>query len=126
MDAVEKWNKFYMAEKNLFSNDVLQLAALGLNQQMLPVFFLLLLAAAFAWLFLSNRLYAELRQNFPKLYAALGSPKFIMTKSFTANFKVIRFLLKEDYKATDDNAVIRLCQGLRFLLYIYIFCLHTK
>ena len=112
-----------MAENFFIRNGVEQLAALGLNQQMLPVFLLLLFAAAVAWLFLSNRLYAELRQNFPKQYDTLGSPKLFMTKSFTANFKVIRFLFREDYKVTDDIAVIRLCQGLRFLLFIYVFCL---
>lgn len=112
-----------MAEKNLLHNGVLQFAEIGLNQQMLPVFLLLLLAVAVAWLYLSNRLYAELRQNFPKLYDALGSPRLFMTKSFTANFNVIRFLIRGDYKATDDIAVIGLCQGLRVLLYIYIFCL---
>ena len=112
-----------MAEKNLLRNGVLQFAEIGLNQQMLPVFLLLLLAVAVAWLYLSNRLYAELRQNFPKLYDALGSPRLFMTKSFTANFNVIRFLIRGDYKATEDSAVIGLCQGLRVLLYIYIFCL---
>ncbi len=112
-----------MAEKNLLCNGVLHLAAIGLNQQMLPVFLGLLLAASVAWLFLSNRLYAELRQNYPRLYGTLGSPKLFMKKSFTANFKVIRFLLKQDYEATGDRAVIRLCRGLRSLFYIYIICL---
>jgi hypothetical protein len=112
-----------MAEKILLGNGVLHFAAVGLNQQMLPVFLFLLFAVAVAWLFLSNRLYTELRQNAPKQYEALGSPKLFMKKSFTANFKVISFLFKKDYEATGNIAVIRLCQGLRFLLYIYIFCL---
>ena len=112
-----------IAEKIMLRDRVEQLAAIGLNQQMLPVFLLLLFAAAVAWLFLSNRLYAELWLNFPKVYDALVRPKLFMIKSFTANFKVIRFLFMEDYKATNDITIIKLCQGLRFLLYIYILCL---
>jgi hypothetical protein len=112
-----------MMENILLCNGNLRFAAIGLNQQMLPVFLGLLLAAAGAWLFLSNRLYAELRQNYPGLYESLGSPKRIMKKSFRANFKVISFLFKQGYEATDDPKVIRLCQGLRSLFYIYMICL---
>jgi hypothetical protein len=102
---------------------ILPFAGIGLNQQMLPVFLGLLFAAAFAWLFLSSRLYAELRQNYPGLYKKLGNPQFFMKKSLRVNFKVIRFLLKQDYETVEDSTVIRLCQGLRSLFYIYIICL---
>ena len=112
-----------MAENILLNNGSLWFAAVGINQQMLPVFLGLLFAVTVAWLFLSNRLYAELRQNHTRLYETLGGPKLFMKKSFTANLKVIRFLLKQDYAATGDPAVIRLCQGLRSLFYIYIICL---
>jgi hypothetical protein len=101
----------------------MQFAAVGLNQDMLPVFLGLLIATAIAWLFLSNRLYAELRRNNPDLYESLGSPKLFMKKSFTANFKVIRFLFKQHYGDAVDPAVIPLCKGLRALFCIYIICL---
>jgi hypothetical protein len=65
-----------MAENILLSNGTGRIAAIGHNQQMLQVFLGLLLAAAVAWIFLSNRLYAELRQNYPGLYETLGSPRF--------------------------------------------------
>jgi hypothetical protein len=106
-----------------FNICILCFAGIGLNQQMLPVFLGLLFAAAVAWLFLSSRLYAELRQNYPGLYKKLGSPQFFMKKSITVNFKVIRFLLKQDHKTAVDSTVIRLCRGLRSLFYIYIICL---
>lgn len=101
----------------------MQIAAAGLNQDMLPVFWGLLLAATIAWLFVSNRLYAALRQNYPTLYEMLGKPKLFMPKSLLANFKVIRFLFKHDYGATLDPAVMRLRQGLRALFCIYVICL---
>jgi hypothetical protein len=104
-----------MAGEYIPKNSSVMLAAFGLNQQMLPVFLGLLFAATIAWIFLSSRLYTELRQNNPT--------KFFMKKSFTTNVRVIRFLLKRDYEATDDNLVIRLCQGLRSLFFIYIICL---
>jgi hypothetical protein len=112
-----------MAGEYIPKNSSVMLAAIGLNQQMLPVFLGLLFAATIAWIFLSSRLYTELRQNNPRLYEKLGKPKFFMKKSFTTNVRVIRFLLKRDYEATDDNLVIRLCQGLRSLFFIYIICL---
>ena len=98
-------------------------AAIDLNQQMLPVFLVLMLAAAIAWFFLNNRLYTELRLNYPLLYETFGSPKFFMKKSLTTNFKVIRYILKPNFEAAVEPEVIRLCQGLRSLFYIYIICL---
>ena len=112
-----------MAEKILPGNVIMLHGAIGLNQQMLPVFLGLMLAAAIAWLFTSNRLYAELRQHYPNLYKTLGTPKFVMKNSFAINVKVIRFLFKQDHEAPVDQAVMRLCQGLRSLFYIYIVCL---
>ena len=82
-----------MSEKILPGNETMLLGAVGLNQQMLPVFLGLMLVAAIAWLFVSNRLYAELRQHYPNLYETLGSPKLFMKKSFAINLRVIRFLL---------------------------------
>lgn len=101
----------------------MHLAAVDLNQQMLPVFLVLMLAAAIAWFFLSNRLYTELRLNYPRLYETLGSPKFFMKKSLTTNSRVIKFIFKHNLEATVEPGVIRLCQGLRSLFYIYIICL---
>jgi hypothetical protein len=109
-----------MAEKILPGNVIMLHGAIGLNQQMLPVFLGLMLAAAIAWLFTSNRLYAELRQHYPNLYKTLGTPKFVMKNSFAINVKVIRFLFKQDSTSSLDPEVMRMCQGLRFLLYIYL------
>jgi len=112
-----------MAEKIFLVKGTMHLAAFVPNQEMLPVFLGLLLAAAIAWLFLSKRLYAELRRNYPKVYKTLGSPKLFMKKRFTTNLKVIRFLFKEADEAFVDPVITRLCQGLRALFYIYIICL---
>ena len=101
----------------------MQYAAIGFNKQMLPVFLGLLLAASVAWLFLSNRLYRELRRNHPWLYETLGGPGLFMRKSFAVNFRVIRFVFKRDYGTDVAPAVIRLCHGLRSLFCIYIICL---
>lgn len=96
---------------------------LNLNQQMFPVFIGLLLAAAVAWLFVSSRLYDELRHNHPRLYRKLGSPRLFMKKSLAVNYRVIRFLFKNDQGTQLDPALERLCRGLRSLLCIYLVCL---
>ena len=112
-----------MMEKPVFSGkDVLQ-AGIGLNQQMGPVFLGLLLAAALAWIFLSRRLYDVLRYGYPRIYEALGSPKLIMKKSLITNYRVIKFLLRRTYESTDDLDIIRLCRGLRYILFIYVISL---
>ncbi len=112
-----------MAGIILPGDNILQSAAIGLNQQMLPVFLGLLFAATVAWIFLSTRLYTELRQNHHRLYETLGRPKFFMPRSIATNFKVIKYLMRRDYEATGDPVVIRLCQGLLSLFYIYMICL---
>ena len=112
-----------MAREYLSIDSSVMFAAIGLNQQMLPVFLGLLLASTVAWLFLSTRLYSELRQNNPRLYARLGEPKLFMKRSFATNVRVVSFLLKRDYEDTEDLTIIRLCQGLRSLFFIYIICL---
>ena len=104
------------------SGNGLQAAEIGLNQQMLPVFLGMLLAAAIAWIFLSRRLYEVLRKNFPQAYKILGSPKLIMEKSLTTNYRVIMFLLGRAYESTGDPDVIRLCRGLRSVFFIYVIC----
>jgi hypothetical protein len=98
-------------------------AALELNQQMFPVFLVLLLTAAIAWLFLSNRLYKLLRRSFPELYKALGSPSLFLIKSGASNIKVVRFIFRRDHENSKSPAVIRLCQGLRYIFIIYMICL---
>jgi hypothetical protein len=98
-------------------------AAIALNQQMFPVFLGLLLAAAIAWLFLSNRLYKTLEQSFPELYESLGSPRLFMNKRGAANIGLVRFLFRRDYGTIKDPALIRLCQGLRYIFIIYVICL---
>lgn len=112
-----------MADKILPANENMLLGAIGINQQMLPVFLGLMLATAIAWLFVSNRLYAELRRNYPLLYESLGSPRFFMKKSIAANVRVIRFLFMKNDNSSLDRSILRMCQGLRSLLYIYIVCL---
>lgn len=111
-----------MIEKLVPASEDLHLAEIGLNQQMLPVFLVLLLAAAIAWLFLSRRLYDILKYSYPKIYETLGSPKLFMKKSFATNYRVIMFLFRHEYESTDDD-VIRLCQGLRYIFIIYVICL---
>jgi len=103
--------------------DIVQYAVIGLNQQMFPVFLGLLIVTTIAWFFLSTRFYSILEQAYPRIYEILGRPKLFMKKSFATNFKVLRFLLKRDYETTEDQAVIRLCQGLRALFFIYLICL---
>lgn len=90
---------------------------------MLPVFLGLLFVATLAWLYVSSRLYAELRHNYPRRHEKLGSPQFFMKRSFLTNFRMVRFLLRQDYESKVDAAVIGLCLGLRSLLYIYLICL---
>ena len=98
-------------------------ATIGLNRQMFPVFLGLLLAAAIAWLFLSSRLYKMLARNFPEVYESLGRPRLIRNKSGAVNIRVVRFLFRRDYETFEDAALIRLCQGLRYILIIYAICL---
>ena len=101
----------------------MQFVGVNLNQEMMPVFLALMVVAAIAWLIVSNRLYTELRFNYPWLYKTLGSPKVFMKKSLATNLKVIRFILKDADVAKVAPDVIRLCQGLRSLFYIYMICL---
>ena len=112
-----------LTEYILRDDTPLQYAAIGLNKQMLPVFLGLLLAASVAWLYLSNRLYMELRKNHPRLYETLGRPGLFMKKSLAVNFRVIRFVFKQDYGTDVGPAVVRLCHGLRCLFSMYIICL---
>jgi hypothetical protein len=111
-----------MTEKLAPADKKMWLAEIGLNQGMLPVFLGILLAAAIAWIFLSRRLYEILKDNFPRIYEQLGSPKLFMEKSLTANYRVITFLLRRNYESTNDIDVIRLCRGLRYIFFIYVFC----
>ena len=99
-----------------------QIASIGLNQQMFPVFLGLLLASAIVWIFLSRRLYDILKHGHSRIYEALGSPKLVMKESFATNFRVIMFLFKRDYESTDDVDLIRLCQGLRYIFIICAIC----
>ena len=112
-----------MADKILPGNENMLLGAIGINQRMLPVFLGLMLATAIAWLFVSNRLYAELRRNYPLLYESLGSPRLFMKKSIAANVRVIMFLFTKNNNSSLDRSILRMCQGLRSLFYIYIVCL---
>ena len=108
-----------MVEKFDPASRDLQLAEIGLNQQMLPVFFGILFAAAIAWFFLSRILYDVLKHGYPRIYEALGSPKLIMKKSLITNYRVIKFLIRRTYESTDEVDIIRLCRGLRYILFIY-------
>ena len=101
----------------------LLIAGIGVNQEMFPVFWTLLLAAAVAWLFLSRRLYDILKVNYPGVYNSLGSPKLHMRKSIATNHRVIMFVLRRNYESTNSIEVIRLCQGLRYILFIFLISL---
>ena len=111
-----------MIEKLAPAGKELQFAEIGLNQQMLPVFLGILLAAAIAWIYLSRRLYVLLRHDFPRVYEQLGSPKLVMGKSLTTNYRVIMFLLGRAYESTYDSDVIGLCRGLRYIFFVYVVC----
>ena len=100
----------------------LQIASVGLNQQMFPVFLGLLLASAIVWIFLSRRLYDMLKHGYQRIYEELGSPKMVMHESFATNFRVVMFLFRRSYELTDDVNLIRLCQGLRYIFIIYLVC----
>ena len=99
-----------------------QLAGVGLNQQMLPVFLGLMLVAAIAWIFLSKKLYNVVKHDYPSVYDKLGCPKLVMKKSFATNYRVLMFLFRREYVSTADIDVIRLCQGLRYIFIIYVIC----
>jgi hypothetical protein len=100
----------------------LQIASIGLNRQMFPVFLGLLLASTIVWIFLSRRLYDMLMHGYPRIYEELGSPKMVIQKTFATNFKVIMFLFRRSYELTDDVKLIQLCQGLRYIFIIYLVC----
>ena len=95
----------------------------GLNQQMMSVFLGLLFVSAAAWLFLSRKLYHVLQANYPGIYEKLGSPRLFMKKSLAINYRVLLFLLRSEYELTGDVAVVRLCQGLKYIFFIYTVCL---
>ena len=105
----------------LLSTD-LQIASIGLNQQMFPVFLGLLLVSAIVWIFLSRHLYDMLKHGHPRIHEALGNPKMVLQKSSATNFKVVMFLFRRNYELTDDVDLIRLCQGLRYIFIIYVIC----
>jgi hypothetical protein len=105
-----------------YSGNSLLKAGIGINQDMLPVFWGLLLAAAVAWLYLSRNLYDTLEKCYPELYASFGKPRIIRRRSYENNRRIIMFLLQRNYEATNDVKLIRLCQGLRYILFIFLFC----
>jgi hypothetical protein len=107
-------------EQNL---KILFAARIGINQEMFPVFWVLLLVATIAWLFLSRRLYDVLKRSYPEIYTSLGSPTLFMRKSIVANYKVFMFLMRNDYESTKDKQIIRLCKGLRYILFLFLFLL---
>ena len=111
-----------MIQKIALISADLQIASIGLNQQMFPVFLGLLLASAISWIFLSRRFYDMLKHGYPRIYETLGSPKLVMKKSFATNSKVVMFLFRRSYELTDDVNLIRLCQGLRYIFIIYVVC----
>jgi hypothetical protein len=111
-----------MIEKLASTAIVVQLAGVGLNQQMLPVFLGLMLVAAIAWIFLSKKLYNVMRHDYPRVYDKLGRPELVMKKSFATNYRVVMFLFRREYVSTADIDVIRLCHGLRYIFIIYVIC----
>ena len=111
-----------MIEKFAPASRELQLAEIGLNQQMLPVFWGLLFAAAIAWVFLSRRLYGRLKHSYPGIFEVLGNPELIMKDSLATNYRVIMFLFRGEYETTNDLEIIRLCQGLRYVFLIFVTC----
>jgi len=94
-------------------------AAIGLNQQMFPVFLGLLFTAVIIWFYLSSRLYKMLKQSYPKIYGALENPRPYKAERGATSIRVVRFLIRRDYETAKDPALIRLCQGLRYIIVIY-------
>ncbi len=113
------FNAIFMFEDLVPHCERLLFAGVGINREMFPVFWGLLLAAAVAWLFLSRRLYVTLKCNYPGVYNSLGSPRLIMRNSIATNHKIIMFILRRDYESTNNNEIIRLCRGLRYVLFIF-------
>ena len=111
-----------MIEKFAPASRELQLAEIGLNQQMLPVFWGLLFAAAIAWIFLSRRLYGRLKHSYPEIFEVLGKPALIMKDSLATNYRVIMFLFRGEHETINDIEIIRLCQGLRYVFLIFVTC----
>ena len=111
-----------MIEKFAPAGRDLQLAEIGLNQQMLPVFWGLLLAAAIAWIFLSRKFYERLKHSYPGIFEVLGNPELIMKDSLATNYRVIMFLFRREYESTNDIEIIRLCQGLRYVFLVFVTC----
>ena len=99
------------------------MSGIGINQEMLPVLWGLMLVASIAWLFLSNRLLNILKENHEGIYKKLGEPGLIKRKKITGNSVIITFLLQRGYEQLNDDKVTFLCRGLRNILFIFIFCL---
>ncbi len=115
--------QYSMIEEFVGTGKSMYLSGIGLNPGMLPVFWGIMVAATFSWLFLSRNLYGVLQQKYPGIYNSLGRPKLVMRKSIAANYRVAAFLFRREYENTEDADVIRLCQGLRYVAFIFLFCL---
>lgn len=100
----------------------MQQAGIELNQQMLPVFLVLLVVTTAAWLFISARLYHELRKRQLTANQKPGKPGLVKYGIFT-NFRVISLVCRQNNKNEIDKVLLTLCQGLRLLLWVYLVCL---
>ena len=94
-----------------------------MNQQMFPVFLGLMIGSTAAWFFLSKRLYDQLKNHHPDIFESLGCPEPVVKRRGDSNILVIRFILYDYKRQTDDPSLLRLCEGLRYILLIFAICL---
>jgi len=94
-----------------------------MNQQMFPVFLGLMIVSTIAWFFLSKRLYGQLKNQHPDIFESLGSPESVVRRRSDGNTSVIRFILYDYKRRTDNPSLHRLCEGLRYILLIFGICL---
>lgn len=94
-----------------------------MNQQMFPVFLGLMIVSTTAWFFLSKRLLDQLKNQHPGIFESLGSPKPVVKRRADTNILIIRFILHDYKRQTDDPSLHRLCEGLRYILLIFAICL---
>ena len=90
---------------------------------MFPVFLGLMIVSTTAWFFLSKRLYEHLKNQHPDIFESLGSPEPAVKRRGNSNILVIRFILHDYKQQTDDPSLLRLCEGLRYILLIFAICL---
>lgn len=90
----------------------------AMNENMLPVFFWLMIVAALAWLSLTNRLLGLLKAKHPALYQSLGSPGLFLKKGRGTG--LIRFLAGRHYRLQGNPELNRLGDGLLLVCGLFL------